>query len=258
MTILLTTHKKFYTDAAVQGEFFTAKNIGFENTAGPEKHQAVALRVNADHAIFHNCSMDGYQDTLYTHAKRQYYRDCTISGTIDFVFGDAAAIFQNCKFVIRKPLDNQRCMVTAQGRRDRHETTGIVIQNSQIVADPEYYPYRATIKSYLGRPWKNFSRTIVMESFIDDSIQIEGWLPWEGSVHGVYLHTDTCYYGEFENYGPGANTAGRVKWPGIKEITPRRARAFTAKRFINGDLWVSPSKVPYYPGFFDPRKGKKI
>lgn len=124
--------------AGADGEFFMAKDIGIENSAGAEKHQAVALRVSSDRSILYNCQLDGYQDTLYAHAHRQFYRDCTISGTVDFVFGDAAVVFQNCKLVINKPLENQSCMVTAQGRTDKRGTTGIVLQNCTITASPEY------------------------------------------------------------------------------------------------------------------------
>ncbi|KAL0323437.1 UNVERIFIED_CONTAM: putative pectinesterase/pectinesterase inhibitor 28 [Sesamum angustifolium] len=128
--------KTFHTaTVAVNADEFMAKDIGIENT-GPLGHQAVALRVSGDRAIFHNVHIDGYQDTLYAHTYRQYYRDCSISGTIDFIFGDAQALFQNCKFVVRKPGPNQACMVTAQGRVDRHSLGATVIQNGDFVAEP--------------------------------------------------------------------------------------------------------------------------
>jgi len=228
---------------AVLGDNFIAKNIGFENSAGAIKHQAVALRVSADMSIFYNCSMDGYQDTLYTHAKRQFYRDCTISGTIDFVFGDAAAVFQNCKFLVRKPLDNQQCIVTAQGRKEPRQPSALILQNCSITAAPELIPFKSQFKSYLGRPWKEYSRTIILESFIDDLIQPAGWLPWLGD-----FALKTCFYTEFNNRGPGSSTAQRVVWRGIKAITPQHAVDFTPGRFIRGDPWIKPTGVPYASG----------
>ncbi|XP_057962741.1 probable pectinesterase/pectinesterase inhibitor 21 [Malania oleifera] len=228
---------------SVLGDFFMAKNIGFENSAGPEKHQAVALRVQADQSIFYNCHIDGYQDTLYAHAKRQFYRDCRISGTIDFIFGDAAAVFQNCTMVVRKPMENQQCIVTAQGRTDRRQPSALVILNSRFVSDPAYYPVRNQQKSYLGRPWKEFSRTIIINSFIDDLIQPAGWLPWMGD-YGL----KTCFYTEFKNQGPGSPTGSRVKWQGIKTLTANQAADFAPGKFIDGDSWIAPSGVPYSSG----------
>ncbi|KAL3750079.1 hypothetical protein ACJRO7_011114 [Eucalyptus globulus] len=228
---------------AVLGEQFLAKDIGFENDAGAIKHQAVALRVQSDFSVFYNCHMDGYQDTLYTHAHRQFYRDCTISGTIDFIFGDASAIFQNCKMLVRKPLDNQQCIVTAQGRKERRQPSAIILQNCTITADASYVPVKAKFRSFLGRPWKEYSRTIIMQSFIDDIIQPEGWLPWMGDF-GI----KTCFYSEFGNRGPGSSMTGRVKWKGIKTITPAHAVDFTVGTFLRGNTWLPKFGVPFSAG----------
>lgn len=229
--------------AAVQGDGFIAKDIGFENSAGAMKHQAVALRVSGDRAVFYNCRMDGFQDTLYAHAYRQYYRDCVITGTIDFVFGDGSAVFQNCKFIVRKPLENQDCMVTAQGRKDKRGVGAIVIQNSEITADPAFGTMTPPRKAFLGRPWKEFSRTVIMQSFIDSMIAPEGWSPWVGT-----FGLNTLYFGEYQNRGPGSNTAQRVKWRGIRRINPKIAQSFTVGRYLLGDTWIKTTGVPYVFG----------
>ncbi|CAN1200423.1 Putative pectinesterase/pectinesterase inhibitor 28 [Linum perenne] len=240
---------------AVVGNYFFAKNLRIENSAGPEKHQAVALRVSADFAVFYNCTFDGYEDTLYTHTKRQFYRDCTISGTVDYITGDAAAVFQNCLFLIRKPLDNQSCVVTAQGRKQRHQPSAIIIQNGTITASSELKsdPNKAKVKSYLGQPVKNFSRTIIMESYIDDVIDPEGWVTWMGTAG-----TKTCWYGEYGNYGPGANTSRRVTWKGIKNMTLARAVDFSPERFIRSDPWVKATGIPYVSYMVRPSTSRRV
>ncbi|KAF2285098.1 hypothetical protein GH714_037870 [Hevea brasiliensis] len=229
---------------ATFGEGFMAKAMGFRNTAGPEKHQAVAVRVQADRAIFLNCRFEGYQDTLYAQTHRQYYRSCVVVGTIDFIFGDAAAIFQNCLILVRKPMENQQNIVTAQGRIDPHETTGIVLQNCRIEPHPDLVPAKATVKSYLGRPWKEYSRTIIMESTIEDLIHPDGWLPWEGDK-GL----KTLYYAEFNNKGPGSKTDGRVKWPGYHLISKEEANKYTIEPFLQGD-WITDMGAPVHFGLF--------
>ena len=228
----------------VLGDGFLGLAMGFRNTAGPDGHQAVAARVQADRAVFANCRFEGYQDTLYTQTHRQFYRSCIISGTIDFIFGDAAVVFQNCIMIVRKPLDNQSNMVTAQGRMDKQQATGIVLQKCQIKPDDTLVPVKDTIKSYLGRPWKEFSRTIVMESEIGDFIHPDGWTAWEGN-----FALDTLYYAEFNNTGPGANTSGRIKWQGYKVINKEEASKYTVGNFLKG-TWLQQSGIPTQQGMY--------
>lgn len=237
-------HELMYI-TAIAGDYFVAINIGFENSAGPQKHQAVAIRVQADKSIFYKCSIDGYQDTLYAHTMRQFYRDCTISGTIDFVFGDAVAIFQNCTFVVRKPLENQQCIVTAQGRKDKHQPSGIVIQGCSIVSDTHNVKFDN--KAYLARPWKNYSRTIFMKTYIGDLIEPDGYMPWQ-LPNGTLTGMDTCFYVEYKNKGPGSNKSKRVKWRGIKNLTSHTASVFLPYKFFHGDDWIKVTRVPYSSG----------
>ncbi|VFQ69018.1 unnamed protein product [Cuscuta campestris] len=225
---------------AVMGDGFLGQSIGFRNTAGPEKHQAVALRVQADRAIFISCRMEAYQDTLYVQAHRQFYRGCYITGTVDFIFGNAAAVFQNCMIYARKPMENQQNIVTAQGRTDRRQTTGIVLQNCKILADDTLEPEKAKTKSYLGRPWKEYSRTVVMESEIGDFIHPEGWMPWSGD-----FALETLYYAEYANSGPGASVKSRVNWGGYKgEIKKEEAMEYTVGPFLQGDTWLKAAECP--------------
>ncbi|XP_008795810.1 putative pectinesterase/pectinesterase inhibitor 28 [Phoenix dactylifera] len=228
---------------AVAGEWFTGMGLGFENTAGPQNHQAVALRVNADRSVFYNCRMDGYQDTLYAHSGRQFYRDCTITGTIDFIFGDSATMLQNCMIIVRKPMDNQQNIVTAHGRIDRQGNGALVIQNCTITSDPAYYPSRKKLPTYLGRPWKPYSRTLILQSQLDDLVHPDGWMPWNGNI-GL----DTCFYAELDNRGPGANLTKRVTWPGIKKLSYDEAQRFTVEHYLFGQTWIPRTGVPFIPG----------
>ncbi|KAK9148007.1 hypothetical protein Scep_006764 [Stephania cephalantha] len=144
----------------VSGDGFWARDMTFENTAGPEKQQAVALTVASDLSVFYRCSFKGFQDTLFVHSQRQFYRDCHVYGTMDFIFGNAA-VLQNCDIFVRQPMQHQGSLITAQGREDPNERTGISIHMSRVVAAPDFR-LKGTTRSYLGRPWKKFSRTVFM------------------------------------------------------------------------------------------------
>jgi pectin methylesterase-like acyl-CoA thioesterase len=224
----------------VSGEGFLARDITIKNTAGPAKGQAVALRVNADLVALYRCTIDGYQDTLYVHSFRQFYRECNILGTIDFIFGNAAVVFQGCNIIAKVPMAGQYNVITAQSRDDPNEETGISIQNCSIVASEDLSSNSVAIKTYLGRPWKNYARTVYIESFIDGLVDPAGWTEWIGD-QGL----DTLYYGEYANTGPGSNTDARVTWPGYHIMEYDDAASFSASNFIYGDDWLGATSIPY-------------
>ncbi|KAJ1417152.1 Pectinesterase, catalytic [Sesbania bispinosa] len=220
---------------AVSGKGFIARDMTFRNTAGPVNHQAVALRVDSDQSAFYRCSVEGHQDTLYAHSLRQFYRECEIYGTIDFIFGNGAAVLQNCKIYTRVPLPLQKVTITAQGRKSPHQSTGFTIQDSYVLA---------TQPTYLGRPWKQYSRTVYINTYMSAMVQPRGWLEWLGN-----FALDTLWYGEYRNYGPGSSLAGRVKWPGYHIMKDAgTASFFTVQRFINGDSWLPGTGVKFTSG----------
>jgi len=216
----------------------------FENTAGPQKQQAVALRVMSDHAVFYRCSFKGYQDTLLVHSLRQFYRDCHIYGTIDFIFGDASVVFQNCDIFVRRPMDHQANIITAQGRDDPNENSGISIQGSRVRPAPDFVGVKNSFRTYLGRPWKRYSRTVYMKTDLDGLIDPKGWIEWLGD-----FALSTLFYGEYMNTGVGASTKGRVQWLGFHVLkNPQEASPFTISNFIQGESWIPMTGVPMGPG----------
>ncbi|XP_042038571.1 pectinesterase-like [Salvia splendens] len=229
---------------AVVGGGFLARDITFENTAGPSKHQAVALRVNADLCAFYRCDILAYQDTLYVHSLRQFYTGCLISGTVDFIFGNAEVVFQDCDIHARRPNPGQRNMVTAQSRKDPNQNTGIVIHGCRVGATSDLRPVQGDFPTYLGRPWKEHSRTIVMQSEISDVIAPAGWHEWSGD-----FALATLFYAEYGNTGAGAGTEGRVDWEGFRVLTSaEEAEEFTVGNFIGGGNWLPETGFPHSLG----------
>lgn len=169
--------------AGVEGEGFMAKGVTFQNTAGAISEQAVALRVSADKCALYQCSVEGFQDTLWAQAFRQFYKECTITGTVDFVFGNAAAVLQDCNLLARSNLPGKHNVYTAQGRSDPGQCTGFSIHNCTLDGTPDLKELNASQTqhvTYLGRPWKQFSLSVISESYISSLVDPTGWLPWSG------------------------------------------------------------------------------
>ncbi|KAF8035651.1 hypothetical protein BT93_C1624 [Corymbia citriodora subsp. variegata] len=213
---------------AVVGGGFIAQHITFQNTAGAANYQAVALRSGSDLSVFYRCGFEGYQDTLYVHSEHQFYRECDIYGTVDFIFGNAAVVFQNCNIYARNPPSKPE--------------PGISIHNCKVTAASDLKPVQSSVKTYLGRPWQEYSRTVFMKTYLDSLINSAGWMEWDVALN-------TLYYGEYLNTGPGSSTAGRVTWAGYHVITSAtEASKFTVGSFIAGDSWLPATGMPYTSG----------
>ncbi|CAA6658714.1 unnamed protein product [Spirodela intermedia] len=192
------------------------RDLTVENTAGPEKHQAVALRTDSDLSAYFSAEIAGYQDTLYAHSLRQFFRECRISGTIDFIFGNAAAVFQNCNITARRPLPHQKNSVTAHGRKYPDQNTGFSIHACNIIFEEE-------------------------DTTGGGMAAMGGGLrPEHSLLRRVYEH------------GPASAVVGRVQWPGFHVITDRQvASNFTVGTFIDGDVWLPATGVRYTAGLIE-------
>jgi pectinesterase len=208
----------------VQGAEFHAENVTFENTFGVGS-QAVALMIHSDRAEFHHCRFLGMQDTLYASTGRQYYKDCYIEGHVDFIFGNATAVFDNCE--IHSKGDGY---LTAQSRTAPDMPTGFVFYHCKLTAENQ------TKGTYLGRPWRPYSRVVYIDTTMDDAIRPEGWNNWNDAKNEA-----TAWYGEFNSTGPGAKTNARATWS--RQLTPQEAATFAPDKFLRGtDNWNPAAK----------------
>ncbi|KAK2638989.1 hypothetical protein Ddye_026784 [Dipteronia dyeriana] len=227
----------------IKSSYFLARDMSIINNAGSNAGQAVALSTYGDYIACYRCSIEGYQDTLYTqHGRNQFFSYCNIYGTVDFIFGDAAVVIQSSFIGVRLPSGGQT-VVTADGRIDGTLNTAIVMHNCSISPTPELKG-NPNVKTYLGRPWKKFSRTVIMQSYLDAFVDPQGWLKFDSSSDLASL-----YYAEYGNSGNGSFTGGRVNWPGYHILkNPEDVQSFTVEKFINGSGWLPKFGVPFISG----------
>ncbi|WP_419699470.1 pectinesterase family protein [Mucilaginibacter sp. NFX135] len=213
----------------VAGNNFMAENLTIINSAG-RVGQAVALHIEGDRCIVHNCKLLGNQDTLYTATatSRELFQDCYIEGTTDFLFGEATVVFQRC---IIKSLVNSYITAAATTSLQKY---GYVLMNCKLIAD------ESVNKAYLGRPWRSYAKTVFLNTEMGAHIVPQGWDPWKGD--SMFPDKEkTAYYAEYKNAGPGANPKARVQWS--HQLTDREAKQYTIKNILGGsDNWDPQAK----------------
>jgi pectinesterase len=198
----------------IYGGDFSAENITFQNSSGPVG-QAVAVWVAGDKARFKNCRFLGFQDTLYTYGygSRQYYKDCYIEGTVDFIFGSSTAWFEDCTIFCK-----QNGYVTAASTPDSTRY-GYVFKNCKITGDAPAGSF------YLGRPWRPYAKTVYINCDLGPQIKPEGWDHW-----GNENNKKTAYYAEYQNKGKGFQPKQRVPWS--HQLTDEEVKQYTRDKVL--------------------------
>jgi pectinesterase len=213
-----------YVTATVQIESpgFEADNLTIENTAG-NTGQAVAVANRSDRSVFKHCRLLGYQDTLFADFGRQYYVDSFIEGAVDYIFGNAAAVFE------RDELHSIGSgYITAHSRTSADQPTGYVILNSRVTATLDPAAHQSIT---LGRPWRPFARVIFIHTDLPAELNPAGWSKWRPTDP-----TPTAYFAESDSTGPGASPTTRVPWS--HQLTAAEAAQFLPAPFLAGsDHW---------------------
>ncbi|WP_020596195.1 pectinesterase family protein [Spirosoma panaciterrae] len=203
------------------------ENLTIRNTAG-RVGQAVALHVDADRFVCKNCVLLGNQDTLYAAAEgsRQYYENCYIEGTTDFIFGKSISVFQSCTI---KSLSDS--FITAAATPD-YQKYGFVFFDCKLLADP------AAKKVYLGRPWRPYAKTIFIRTDMGDHILPVGWENWDNAAN-----EKTVLYAEYGSTGAGGNSSKRVRWS--KQLSAKEAKSYTLTNIFSAQsTWLPNVQQP--------------
>jgi pectinesterase len=200
----------------IRSDDFSARHLTFRNDAGYSAGQAVALEVQGDRASFFDCRIIGNQDILFLNNpdSRQYFRDCYIEGTTDFIFGAAVAWFENCHIYSKK-----NSHVTAASTPREH-SYGFIFYHCILAGDS------AVTNASLGRPWQPFAAVDYIHCYIGGHIRPQGWSVWNNKDDYT-----SSRFAEYENYGPGAAITSRVSW--AHQLTEEEVQHITLKNIFN-------------------------
>ena len=226
---------------------FKAENLTFQNSSGNANTagQALAMYADGDRLHFVNCRFISGQDTLFTGPLppkelqpngfigpkqfapringRHLYEKCYIEGDIDFIFGSATAYFDECTFHSNEIGREVNGYVTAPSTPEGQEY-GYVMNRCRFISDtcrPE--------SVYLGRPWRNFAKTVLINCYMGSHIKPEGWHDWNKPEA-----RDTMFFGEYGSYGPGGTMDMRPDW--VKRLGEDELTKYTKEAVLGTEF----------------------
>lgn len=195
----------------IKGSDFYAQNITFENASGPVG-QALAIHITGDKAVFFNCRFLGYQDTVYGGDSRQYFKNCYLEGSTDFIFGGSTAYFENCE------LHTKGGSAITAASTKAFVQFGYVFNNCKITGTGKNI-------TTLGRPWRPDAAVVFLNTEMSDAVSPAGWNNWGKTENEL-----TARYAEYNSTGVGAYPNERVKW--MKYLTADQANEYTVENVL--------------------------
>lgn len=226
------------------------ENLTIVNDAGDgrEVGQAIALYADGDRLVVDACCITGRQDTLFLgplpprevkpggfigpkqfaprRVGRQYFRRCRIEGDVDFIFGGARAYFEGCEIRSLNRNMDVNGYVTAASTPEG-EPYGFVFHGCSFTALQDVAPDSV----YLGRPWREWAQTVLIDCWLGQHIKREGWWDWNKPA----THERACYAGAIL-HGPAGDTAGWVPW--ARELDTAATARYAREQVLAGaDCW---------------------
>jgi pectin methylesterase-like acyl-CoA thioesterase len=186
---------------------FSAANLTIANSYGTGS-QAVALRTTGQRQQFLGCRFIGNQDTLYTHNGSQYFRNCYVEGTVDYVFGGATAVFQSCEV-----HNVGGGSATTAPNTDIGTSYGIVYLGGKLTA-------ASSVKAgsvALARPWGADGFAAFLDAELGAHISTEGFTTMSSN------DPKKARFHEYGSTGAGANASSRSSY----QLTATQAASYT-------------------------------
>lgn len=141
------------------------------------KERSNAFYIEADNIEVFNCSILSSQDTLgrngsTNYGYHAYFNGCTIGGNVDYICGEFAAVFDNCKLQWKtyKNDENNNAKI---GYIVAPKTSPYVFRNCEVTTDGAHGDI-AVLGKY-GRTWGANSNASFIECETNGYIDSEGW-----------------------------------------------------------------------------------